>query len=70
MKTAIAAPGTAGTQLRLRLLGPFSVVVGGAPVRIGGRLLSRDPDRAGQHFQAGLAANPNDDLLQVEYGRI
>ncbi len=32
-------------------------------------LLSRDHDRAGSHFEAGLAANPNDDLLQIEYGR-
>lgn len=32
-------------------------------------LLSRDHDRAGNHFEAGLAANPNDDLLQIEYGR-
>jgi adenylate cyclase len=32
-------------------------------------LLSRDHDRAGNHFEAGLAANPNDDLLMIEYGR-
>ncbi len=32
-------------------------------------LLARDHDRAGNHFEAGLAANPNDDLLQIEYGR-
>uniref|UniRef100_UPI002FDE90C5 BTAD domain-containing putative transcriptional regulator n=1 Tax=Rubrimonas sp. TaxID=2036015 RepID=UPI002FDE90C5 len=32
-------------------------------------LLSRDHDRAGNQFEAGLAANPNDDLLQIEYGR-
>jgi len=32
-------------------------------------LLMRDHDRAGVHFQAGLAANPNDDLLLIEYGR-
>jgi DNA-binding SARP family transcriptional activator/TolB-like protein len=32
-------------------------------------LLARDFDRAGHHFAAGLAANPNDDLLQIEYGR-
>lgn len=32
-------------------------------------LLRRDHDRAGRHFQAGLAANPNDDLLRIEFGR-
>jgi adenylate cyclase len=32
-------------------------------------LLSRDHARAGHHFEAGLAANPNDDLLLIEYGR-
>jgi DNA-binding SARP family transcriptional activator len=32
-------------------------------------LIARDHDRASRHFQAGLAANPNDDLLQIEYGR-
>ncbi len=32
-------------------------------------LVSRDHDRAGHHFEAGLAANPNDDLLLIEYGR-
>jgi DNA-binding SARP family transcriptional activator/TolB-like protein/Flp pilus assembly protein TadD len=32
-------------------------------------LLSRDHDRAGHHFEAGLAVNPNDDLLLIEYGR-
>jgi DNA-binding SARP family transcriptional activator/TolB-like protein/Flp pilus assembly protein TadD len=32
-------------------------------------LLSRDHDRAGHHYEVGLAANPNDDLLQIEYGR-
>ncbi len=32
-------------------------------------LLTRDFDRAAFHFEAGLAANPNDDLLLTEYGR-
>lgn len=32
-------------------------------------LLTRDHDLAGHHFFAGLAANPNDDLLMIEYGR-
>jgi len=32
-------------------------------------LLARDHARAGHHFEAGLAANPNDDLLLIEYGR-
>ena len=32
-------------------------------------LLARDHDRAGSHFEAGLVANPNDDLLLIEYGR-
>jgi adenylate cyclase len=32
-------------------------------------LLLREHDRAGNHFEAGLAVNPNDDLLQIEYGR-
>jgi adenylate cyclase len=32
-------------------------------------LLAREHDRAGSHFEAGLAANPNDDLLLIEYGR-
>lgn len=32
-------------------------------------LILRDFDQAGLHFRAGLAANPNDDLLLIEYGR-
>jgi adenylate cyclase len=32
-------------------------------------LLARNHDQAGSHFQAGMAANPNDDLLLIEYGR-
>lgn len=32
-------------------------------------MMTRDFDRASHHFQAGLAANPNDDLLLTEYGR-
>ncbi|MBC7738435.1 MAG: tetratricopeptide repeat protein, partial [Candidatus Saccharibacteria bacterium] len=32
-------------------------------------LVGRDHSRAAHHFEAGLAANPNDDLLLVEYGR-
>lgn len=32
-------------------------------------LLAHDHDRAGAHFEAGLVANPNDDLLLIEYGR-
>ena len=32
-------------------------------------LLARNHDQAASHFQAGLAANPNDDLLLIEYGR-
>ncbi|MBL9074803.1 hypothetical protein [Tabrizicola sp.] len=31
--------------------------------------LSGQVHRAGHHFEAGLAANPNDDLLLIEYGR-
>lgn len=34
-----------------------------------GHLVLRDFDRAGRHFQAGLDANPNDDLLLIEHGR-
>lgn len=33
------------------------------------RMLERDFDRAAYHFEAGLAVNPNDDLLLTEYGR-
>ncbi|MGG7644200.1 BTAD domain-containing putative transcriptional regulator [Rhodovulum sp. YNF3179] len=33
------------------------------------RMLERDFDRAAHHFEAGLAVNPNDDLLLTEYGR-
>ena len=32
-------------------------------------LVGREHSRAAHHFEAGLAANPNDDLLLVEYGR-
>lgn len=32
-------------------------------------LVGRDHGRAAHHFAAGLAANPNDDVLLVEYGR-
>ena len=32
-------------------------------------MMNRDLDRAAFHFEAGLAANPNDDLLLTEYGR-
>jgi adenylate cyclase len=32
-------------------------------------LVGRDYSRAAHHFAAGLAANPNDDVLLVEYGR-
>jgi len=32
-------------------------------------LLSRDHERAGHHYEVGLAENPNDELLQIEYGR-
>ena len=32
-------------------------------------LLRADHDRAANHFEAGLSANPNDDLLLTEYGR-
>lgn len=32
-------------------------------------LHARNFDRAAHHFQAGLVANPNDDLLMTEYGR-
>jgi DNA-binding SARP family transcriptional activator/TolB-like protein/Flp pilus assembly protein TadD len=32
-------------------------------------MMNRDFDRAAFHFEAGLAANPNDDLLLTEYGR-
>lgn len=31
--------------------------------------IDRNFDRARYHFEAGLSANPNDDLLLVEYGR-
>ena len=34
-----------------------------------GHLILRDFDVASHHFQAGLNANPNDDLLLIEYGR-
>ena len=33
------------------------------------RMIERDFDRASHHFEAGLASNPNDDLLLTEYGR-
>lgn len=33
------------------------------------RMMERDFDRAAHHFEAGLASNPNDDLLLTEYGR-
>ncbi len=33
------------------------------------RMVERDFDRAAHHFEAGLASNPNDDLLLTEYGR-
>jgi DNA-binding SARP family transcriptional activator len=32
-------------------------------------MMNRDFDRAAFHFEAGLAVNPNDDLLLTEYGR-
>ena len=32
-------------------------------------LVGREHGRAAHHFEAGLAANPNDDMLLVEYGR-
>ena len=34
-----------------------------------GHMLLRDYDRAGYHYEAGLRANPNDDLLLIEHGR-
>ena len=32
-------------------------------------MIERDFGRAAHHFEAGLAVNPNDDLLLTEYGR-
>ncbi len=32
-------------------------------------LIGREHGRAAHHFEAGLSANPNDDVLLVEYGR-
>jgi adenylate cyclase len=34
-----------------------------------GHMLSREFSRSRYHFEAGLAANPNDDQLLIEYGR-